>query len=165
MTLDLEQAARHFLDLATRLSMEPVLRLDPTLDAMLDFYRNARVDGCAVDDDADMQLLQWGAGPQSLLMEPTDLRVTTGASRYTQEPRNYLNLTRQLRPDPEAAALQLSLRLVYDPAKGDEDSSNLWIASPFEVHERLLEFEAEPFVQLHRDLAAQRIIATVEETL
>ena len=37
-----------------------VLRLPTTVAAFLDFYRDERAEGCALDDDADMLLFEWG---------------------------------------------------------------------------------------------------------
>ena len=38
-----------------------VLRFDSTIAAFFDFYRDERAEGCAVDEDGDMLLFEWGA--------------------------------------------------------------------------------------------------------
>jgi len=53
-----QEAFRQFL--AARGPDEAALSVRDGLEAMLDFYRDMRADGCALENDADMLLFQWG---------------------------------------------------------------------------------------------------------
>ena len=53
-----QEAFRQFL--AARGLDEAALSVRDGLEAMLDFYRDMRADGCALENDADMLLFQWG---------------------------------------------------------------------------------------------------------
>jgi len=75
-----------------------VLRFDSTIAAFFDFYRDERAEGCAVDEDGDMLLFEWGA-------------VDWGEGDHFE-----LSLARQLIFGPgDGKIWQLKLTYAYEP--------------------------------------------------
>lgn len=87
------------------------------IDAMIDFYQTVRADDCAVDNDGDMLLLQWGTYD------------------WGQGPRFELGVTRQFIRDggEDEDIWQLSLKFLFEP--NAIESGNRWCASPAELDE------------------------------
>ena len=86
------------------------------LDCMLDFYRGTRAEGCALEDEGDMLLYQWGT-------------FDWGEGRYFQ-----CNITRQfIQADLEDddAISQLSLTFYFPPSDFHDSlgDGNHWCAN------------------------------------
>lgn len=133
--LELEQEFRAFASLSG-VQLETCTAREG-LTAMLRFYESQRVDGCAVEDDGDMLLFQWGTYDFG---EGLNFR---------------LDLTRQvILPDQEDddAIWQLNFAYLFAPmpALDQLGSGDRWCASPAELP------EFERFVQEH---AAFRAVA------
>ncbi len=82
-TTDFETSITDFLALGRRLQTAQPLTGQLVLDELTAWYRDSRVEGAALDEDADMLLLQWGATRPLIVSEPTDLRVRSdGAVKF-----------------------------------------------------------------------------------
>ena len=92
-----------------------VLRFESTIAAFFDFYRDEQAEGCALDDDGDMLLFEWGT-------------VDWGEGEHFE-----LSLARQLIFGPgDGKIWQLKLTYAFEPtgpfrALGD---GNRWCAAP-----------------------------------
>lgn len=116
---DFEQRIKQ---VATDLS---ALTLMKGIQLALDFYKDVRADGCALDADGDMLLFQWGTYDQS-------------QGRTFQ-----FDITRQFivsKGDEDAAISQLSFRFYFAPSASSDaiKGGNRWCSTPDE----LKEFEA-----------------------
>ena len=101
--------------------------------AMEDFYRATRVQGCRIEDEADMLLVEWGL-----------------ASRIEY----YVAYTRQLippRPDGgvEVWQLRLELRFPLTPELRAQKGGNRWFESPRKLDSFIkFTYTARPFSRL-----------------
>ena len=67
------------------------------LDELTTWYRDTRVEGAALDEDADMLLLQSGATRPLIVAEPTDLRERGDDDlKFNDQELKYLDFTRQV---------------------------------------------------------------------
>ena len=90
------------------------------IQAMLDFYREVRADGCTFDEDADMLLFQWGT-------------YDWGSGEHTE-----VDITRQLFLSEDAEdedIWQLSLTFRFEPDDGLRSlrSGDRWCGSDEEL--------------------------------
>ena len=87
---------------------EATLTLRDGFEAMLDFYRDKRASGCALEEDGDMLLFQWGT------YEWARLPLGSGTDKVFD-----LNLTRQLILDERGEdddIWQLALNFKFEPS-------------------------------------------------
>ncbi|MDB6030362.1 MAG: hypothetical protein JWM16_700 [Verrucomicrobiales bacterium] len=96
------------------------LTLAQGIRMMLDFYRDARAEGCPLDDDGDMLLFQWGA-------------YDSGEGKHFQ-----VDITRQFllnENDEDGEISQLSFTFLYLPSDFHDSlgEGNEWCSSPTEV--------------------------------
>jgi len=108
---------------------EAALSVRDGFDAMLDFYRDMRADGCALENDADMLLFQWGT-----------YSTFPRAGGIVAEAFD-LNLTRQLILDERGEdddIWQLALNFEFEPkdqlralGRGDKWCHSLQELPPF----------------------------------
>ena len=139
------------------------------LEALTAWYREARFAGAALDEQADMILLQWGATRPLTVAEPTDLRdLGDDDVTFADADVQYLDFTRQVfiesdveDEDFDDGAVQMSVTLGFSPADGSEPNSNQWINSPDEVESGRRLFLGQPFVQSLIDAPARSIAITV----
>ena len=89
-------------------------------EAMLAFYEEERAEGCAIDEDGDMLLCQWGTND------------------WGEGPAFEVDITRQLivTDDEDDEPRQLSLTFSFDPAVGQgKRSGNRWCHTPNDLPE------------------------------
>jgi hypothetical protein len=120
---DFETAITNFLTLGRQLQEATSLTGERVLDDLTNWYRDSRIDGAAIDADADMLLLQWGATRPIIVSEPTDLRGR-GDNDFTfaAQEVHYLDFTRQVfvagedeEAEFDAVAVQMSITLGFQP--------------------------------------------------
>ncbi|WP_133179372.1 hypothetical protein [Shewanella decolorationis] len=92
------------------------LTVENATNAMINFYKLQRVEGCDIENDGDMLLWQWGNGRKS---------------QYRFE------LTRQFILDDECEPFQLSLCLYFDNSSRflNIEDGNEWCGTPLSVDE------------------------------
>lgn len=96
-TTDFETSIADFLALGQRLQAAQPLTGERVLEELTAWYRNSRVEGAAIDEDADMLLLQWGATCPLVVSEPTDLRkLGDDDLKFGDHELQYLDFTRQV---------------------------------------------------------------------
>jgi len=104
------------------------LTLEQGVRLMLDFYRNARAEGCPLEEDGDMLLFQWGTydsgGGKSWQCDIT--RQFIESESEGDDAMSQLAFTFHFPPSPQTAAIK---------------AGNQWCGSP----EELAEFES--FIQ------------------
>jgi hypothetical protein len=169
-TKDFETSIADFLALGRRLQAARPLTGQQVLDELTAWYRDTRIEGAAVDEDADMLLLQWGATTPQIVSEPTDLRnLSDDDLAFADQESQYLDFTRQVfvagEDDEEEefddAAVQMSIMLAFEPADGNEPSSNQWISSPDEIENGIKTFVHEPYVRSLLSAPAKLVSITV----
>lgn len=169
-TVDLETSVSDFLALGRRLlSFEP-LTGEHILGELIAWYKDSRITGAPLDEDADMLLLQWGEIRPLELTEPTDLRTMSDDDIHFMERKyQYLDFTRQVFANNEEkslefddVAIQMSITLCYEPSTGSEPNSNLWIDIPGEIERALAKYHTTPFVGILLGVPARRAIVTVD---
>lgn len=167
--MDLETAIADFLALGRSLQAAPALTGEHALDQLMAWYRAARVDGAALEQEDDMLLLQWGATRPMLFSEPTDLRQAAYDDlRFAEQPVQYLDFTRQVLSadangdgDFDDSAVQMSITLGFDLADGGEPSSHIWVHTPSGLDEGRAELLGVPFVKALLGVAPRSISITV----
>lgn len=166
--VDFETAIADFLAMGQRLQAEGPLNGERALEALATWYQETRVEGAALDEDADMLLLQWGATRPLVLSGPADLREVGDTDlRFVERDLQYLDFTRQVFAavdDEEAfddAAVQMSITLGFSPADGSEPGANRWIATPGDLEAARREFLGVPFVKERIALPARVIAISV----
>ncbi len=167
-TIDFETSVAEFLALGRRLQATLPLTGERVLDELTAWYRDKRIEGAAIDEDADMLLLQWGATRPLIVVEPTDLRRLADKDlRFAEQELQYLDVTRQVfaaGEDEDAefddSAVQMSISLGFGPADGSEPMSNLWIHTPQEIASVVKKYANTPFVLslLNRPAATVTIV-------
>jgi hypothetical protein len=168
-TTDLERAIADFLAMGRRLQAAQPLTGQRVLDELTAWYRGTRVEGAALDADADMLLLQWGATRPLSLAEPTDLRgLGDDDLRFSDREVKYLDFTRQVfaAGDDEDAefddlAVQMGITLGFAPADGSETGSNQWISTPEDIDPGTRAFLDVPFVKALISAPAHSVTITV----
>jgi hypothetical protein len=166
MEIDQEAAVAQFLKLA-RSCQERNLTAAEVVREFTTFYRDIRIAGAAVNEDADMLLFQWGAGQHLLLTEPRDLRESDdGELQFDPADLLFLDFTRQVftgddEDDFDDLAIQMGLTLVYGPANPKTESGNLWIRPPKRIDWDLKKHAAQPLVAELLNAAPTRYVATV----
>jgi hypothetical protein len=168
--VDFETAITTFLTLGRRLQAATPLTGERVLDELTAWYRDSGIDGAAIDQAADMLLLQWGTTRPLLVSEPIDLRKRGDDNlMFAAQELRYLDFTRQVfvaGEDEEAqfddVAVQMSITLGFQPADGTEPISNLWIETPDEIDKKVMEFREIPFVQAHLSIPAQIITIVID---
>jgi hypothetical protein len=168
-TVDLETAIQDFLELGRRLQTILPLTGQRVLDDLIAWYRDNRIAGAALDQDADMLLLQWGVTRPLVVSEPTDLReVGDDAIKFSDQELKYLDFTRQVLAagddedvEFDGAAVQMSIALSFALADGSEPGSNQWINSPDDIEDHKRVFLAVPFVESLIGVPARSIAVTV----
>lgn len=163
-TVDFETSISDFLALGRRLQALQSLTGGRVLDEITIWYHDNRIIEAAVEDSEDMLLLQWGVAWPYNISEPTDLRKLDDNQVVDfHTDFRYLDFTRQVFPsggdrnaDFDSSAVQMSITLYYDPATGDEPSSNLWIDKPDDIARGTSEFCLVPFVSALLTTPAQR---------
>lgn len=173
MEIDQEAAVAQFLKLA-RSCQERNLTAAEVIREITTFYRDIHIAGADVEDDGDMLLFQWGSGKQLLLTEPRDLRESEGGElSFESADSLYLDFTRQVftggdeedehegDDDFDDSAIQMSLTLVYGPAKPKTKSGNIWISAPDGIDTDLKKYVAQPLVAELLNAAPTRYVATV----
>jgi hypothetical protein len=92
--------------LAARALHEATLSVRDGFESMLDFYRDMRANGCALEEDGDMLLFQWGT------------YLTLRPDGFLDDASN-LNLTRQLIPEgaQDDDIWQLGITFEFAPAE------------------------------------------------
>lgn len=166
---DFETAIADFLAMGRRLQAAQPITGERVLDELTTWYREHRVLGAAIDDDADMLLLQWGATRPLILAEPTDLRSRGDEDlKFADANVQYLDFTRQVMAagvDEEAefddAAVQMSITLGFALAAGNEPNANLWINTPDDIDSGTASFVGTPFVASHLSVPAKTIAISV----
>jgi len=166
---DFKTTIAEFLALGRRLQASKPLTGQRVLDELTAWYRDIRVNGASLDEDADMLLLQWGATQPLLVAEPTDLRgFGDDELKFSDQELKYLGFTRQVfaaDEDEDAefddAAVQMSITLGFAPADGSEAGSNQWINTPDDIEGGKREFLAVPFVQSLIGVPARSVAITV----
>jgi hypothetical protein len=169
-TIDFDTAITTFLTLGRKLQEAKSLTGEQALDELTTWYRDSRIEGAAVDEDADMLLLQWGATRPLIVSEPADLRQHSDDDlTFADQEMRYLDFTRQVfvaGEDEEAefddVAVQMSITLGYQPSDGTEPMSNLWIEAPDDLDKQVTEFRSIPYVQSHLPLPAQTITIVID---
>ena len=169
-TVDLETSVSDFLALARRLLSFQPLTGEHVLGELIAWYKDSRMTGAPLDEDADMLLLQWGESRPLDLTEPTDLRaVSDGNIQFMEKRYQYLDFTRQVFANNEEkslefndVAVQMSITLCYEPSIGSEPNSNLWIDMPDEIERGLSQYRATPFVGILLGIPAWRATVTVD---
>jgi hypothetical protein len=92
---------------------EQALSLRDGIEAMLDFYRDMRVNGCLLDEYADMLLFQWGAYGRG---EPFSLDLTRQLIFYVPEEDELAeNEVAEDEPAEDEDFWQLSLTFEFEP--------------------------------------------------
>lgn len=168
-TTDFESSIADFLALGRRLQAVQPLTGQRVLDELTAWYRDNRVEGAALDEDADMLLLQWGATRPLIVSEPTDLRNRGDEDlKFVEQEVQYLDFTRQVftagddeEADFDDSAVQMSITLGYGPADGDEPGSNHWIHTPDDIDSGKAEFVGTPFVKSLISAPAKSVAITV----
>ena len=153
--LDFEASVECFLALGRELQRTQPLTADHALRELVGWYRSTRIHGAELHRDGDMLLLQWGHSKPLKVIEPTDLRRFESLDMTFFEPKSYryIDLTRQVfvTTHPEAEfddeAVQMSIRLLYEPDFKNERSSNLWIQTPTDIESSIQKFHSVPFVK------------------
>ena len=166
---DFSTAIRDFLALGRQLQASQPLTGQRVLDELTAWYRDTRVEGAALEEDADMLLLQWGATQPLIVSEPTDLReLGDDDLKFADQEVKYLDFTRQVSAtsdDEDAefddAAVQMSITLGFAPADGSEPGSNQWINTPDDLDAGKRHFLDVPFVQSLIAVPARSVSITV----
>jgi hypothetical protein len=168
--VDLETSVSDFLILGRRLlSFEPITG-EHVLDELMAWYKDSRITGAPLDEDADMLLLQWGSIRPLDIPEPTDLRTLGDDNiQFMEREYQYLNFTRQVSANNEEkslefddVAVQMSITLCYEPSTGSEPNSDLWIDMPSEIERALAKYRTTPFVGILLGIPAWRAVVTVD---
>lgn len=152
-----------------RLQAAGALTGQRALDELTAWYRDTRIQGAALDEDADMLLLQWGATQPLIVAEPTDLRaLADDALKFSDQEVKYLGFARQVcaRGDDEHAefddaAVQMSITFGFDAADGSEPGSNQWINTPDDIDGGKHAFLAVPFVHSFIAVSPRSVAITV----
>lgn len=76
-TVGLETSVSDFLALGRRLLSFQPLTGEHVLGELIAWYKDSRIIGASLDENADMMLLQWGEIRPVDLTEPTDLRAVS----------------------------------------------------------------------------------------
>ncbi len=169
-TVDLETSVSDFLTLGRHLLSFESLTDEHVLDELIAWYKDSRITGAPLEEDADMLLLQWGKIRPLDLPEPTDLRTVSDDNiQFMEREYQYLNFTRQVFANNEQkslefddVAVQMSITLCYGPSTGSEPNSNLWIDMPSEIERVLAKYRATPFVGILLRIPTWRAIVTVD---
>lgn len=115
--------------LARRGEVEPALTPSTAVGSMMAFYRDVRADECAIEEDGDMLLFQWGTYD------------------WGQGPRFELGITRQFivggGEDDDITQLHLTFRFEPDEALRSLGAGDRWCRTP----EGLAEFSS--FIEEH----------------
>ncbi|HYV36212.1 MAG TPA: hypothetical protein VE988_10940 [Gemmataceae bacterium] len=116
--MKLKQAKKHFLK-SLEAAGQSLASLRPAdgIDLMLRFYLNERADGCVIDEDGDMLLVQWGCYD------------------WGQGEAFEFNITRQFldaNQEEEDDTFQLSLTFKFEPQKALRNLAvgNEWCPTP-----------------------------------
>lgn len=121
-----------------------VLRFAPTIDAFFAFYARERAEGCALDDDADMLLVEWGTHDW-------------GDGEHFE-----LSLARQFIFGPgDGRIWQLKLTYAYEPTEAFRalGSENRWCESPEALGTFREEVESSAAYRAAFDAAAIGIVS------
>jgi hypothetical protein len=169
-TVDLETSVSDFLALGRRLLSFQLLTGEHVLGELIAWYKDSRIIGASLDENADMILLQWGEIRPVDLTEPTDLRaVSDGKIQFLESKYQYLDFTRQVFANNEEknlefddVAVQMSIRLCYESSTGSEPNSNLWIDMPDKIERAVEKFRATPFVGMLLDMPVRRAYIMVD---
>src|SRR5579859_4798472 len=95
--INFETAIANFLTLGQRPQAAEPLTGEQVLNELTAWYRDCRIESAAIDDDADMLLLQWGATRQLIVAEPMDLRKRSDDDPvFAAQEVRYLHFTRQV---------------------------------------------------------------------
>ncbi|HUY92589.1 MAG TPA: hypothetical protein VMV10_27870 [Pirellulales bacterium] len=168
MEIDQESAVAQFLEIS-RACQAQQLTAAEVMREIIRFYKEVRVSGANFDVDGDMLLFQWGAGKHPILPEPKDLRgIDDDEVQFDSTESQYLDFTRQVfaagdedDADFDDSAIQMSITCIYGPARGDEESGDLWIPSPTRIEYDVKKHASQPLVSQLLDQRWTRIIATV----
>lgn len=166
---DFESAIADFLALGRRLQAPQLLTGQRVLDELTAWYRDTRVEAAALDEDADMLLLQWGVKQPLIVTEPTDLRDLGDEDlKFSDQEVKYLDFTRQVfatgddeNAEFDDAAVQMSITLGFAPADVSEGGSNQWINTPDDIDAGIRDFLGVPFVQSLIAVPARSVAITV----
>lgn len=169
MEVDQKVAVAQFLELA-RTCQAGNMKATQVIEEIVRFYRDVRIAGARPEDEGDMLLFQWGGGEHLVLSEPTDFRGIEDADYvFDGVESQYLDFTRQIfvashedHEDFDESAIQMSITLIYGPANGQEQSGNVWIASPARLDQDLKKHAGNPLVSQLINEQPSRMIATID---
>ena len=164
-----DEVILQFTELVGPFLVVPLPETHLILDALLEFYRQTRVRGAALDADGDMFLLEWGSYQPPMIDAVTDLRrLRRGELRWDPTRYRSIHFVRQVNPaadddgNLDDFGFCLGVYLHFQPDNEQPIPSNMWIDTPLDIPGKIADFSTRDYVAPLISSTPSRIAAYID---